>query len=147
MSREEDQGGFTKNALTGARVARLATESGGKPHLVPVVFAHRGGALWVPVDAKPKRHARLKRLDNIRENPRVCLLIDHYDEDWRTLWWVRVDGRASVVSSPQPGFSGALAALRDKYPQYATVEIMSTIRIEIERVSHWRADDSVRLAG
>lgn len=134
------------DALAGARVARLATESGGKPHLVPVVFAHCDGALWVPVDGKPKRHARLKRLENIRRNPRVCLLIDHYDEDWKTLWWVRVDGRASVVSSDDTGFSGAFAALRDKYPQYGSVPITSAIRIEIEGVSHWRADDRAGVA-
>ena len=145
MSREEDRDrcGFPTDALAGARIARLATESGGKPHLVPVVFAHRDGALWVPIDGKPKRHARLKRLENIRQNPRVCLLIDHYDEDWRRLWWVRVDGRASVVSPDGAGFPGAVAALKDKYPQYVSVPITFAIRIEIEGVSHWRADNSV----
>ena len=134
------------DALAGARIARLATESGGKPHLVPVVFAHCDGALWVPVDGKPKRHARLKRLENIRRNPRVCLLIDHYNEDWKTLWWVRVDGRASVVSADDAGFSRAFAALQDKYPQYGSVPITSAIRIEIEGVSHWRADDRAGVA-
>ena len=141
MSRKEDRRGFTTDALTTARVARLGTDGGGRPHLVPVVFAQRDGALWVPVDGKPKRHARLKRLENIRHNPQVCLLVDHYEEDWRTLWWVRVDGRASVVSSDDAGFPGAVAALRDKYPQYDSVPITSAIRIEIEDVSRWRADD------
>ena len=140
MSREEDRRGVAAKALAGARIARLATESGGEPHLVPVVFAQRGGALWVPVDGKPKRHARLKRIENIRRNSRVCLLIDHYEEDWRMLWWVRIDGRASVVSSADAGFAGASAALREKYPQYGSVPILSAIKIEIEGVSHWRAD-------
>ncbi len=140
MSKQEHRRAFAADALAGARVARLATLDAGKPHLVPVVFAHRDGALWVPVDGKPKRHQRLKRLENIRANPRVSLLIDHYEEDWRALWWVRVDGHASVVRREEAGFAGALAALRDKYPQYASVPITSAIRIEIDRVSQWRAD-------
>lgn len=139
MSKEQDRPAFATNALSEARVARLATFGSGGPHLVPAVFARCGGALWVPVDGKPKRHTRLKRLENIRANPRVSLLIDHYEEDWGALWWVRVDGRASVVERAGTGFDDALAALRRKYPQYASVPITSAIRIEIERVSHWRA--------
>lgn len=129
-------------ALAQARVARLATAGTDRPHLVPVVFAQCDGALWVPVDGKPKRHMRLKRLENIRANPRACLLIDHYEEDWDALWWVRVDGWASVVERDESGFDDALAALRGKYPQYASVPIISAIRIEIEEVSHWRARGS-----
>ena len=140
MSKEQHQRAFAADALAGARVARLATLGADNPHLVPVVFAQWVGALWVPVDGKPKRHARLKRLENIRANPRVSLLIDHYEEDWHALWWVRVDGRATVVRREDAGFAGALQALRDKYPQYASVPIMSAIRIEIDRVSNWRAD-------
>ena len=139
MSKEEDRE-FVAHALAGARVARLATLGASNPHLVPVVFAQCDGALWVPVDGKPKRHARLKRLENIRANPRVSLLIDHYEEDWHALWWVRADGRATVVRPAEAGFADALARLRDKYPQYASVPITSAIRIEIERLSHWRAD-------
>ena len=140
MSKAQDQPAFAANALSEARVARLATFGSGRPHLVPVVFARCGGALWVPVDGKPKRHTRLKRLANIRANPRVSLLIDHYEEDWCALWWVRVDGRASIVERDGAGFDVALAALRGKYPQYASVPITSAIRIETERVSEWRAD-------
>ena len=139
MSKQQDRPAFLADALSAARVARLATAGADKPHLVPVVFAQCDGALWVPVDGKPKRHTRLKRLANIRANPRVCLLIDHYEEDWRALWWVRVDGRASVVEGDASGFDDALAALRGKYRQYASVPITSAIRIEIENVSHWRA--------
>ena len=139
MSKQHDRHAFAADVLAGARVARLATAGAGGPHLVPVVFAQYDGALWVPVDGKPKRHTRLRRLANIRANPRVSLLIDHYEEDWHALWWVRVDGRASVLEPGEDGFDGAHAALRDKYPQYASVSIVSAIRIEIEDVSHWRA--------
>ena len=139
MSDAHDTPAFVATALAGARIARLATVGGDKPHLVPVVFAQCDGALWVPVDGKPKRHTRLRRLENIRANPRVSVLMDHYEEDWGALWWVRVDGRAAVVERRDAGFDDALATLREKYPQYASVPIMSAIRIEIDRVAHWRA--------
>lgn len=139
MSGRPDPHAFTAKALAQSRVARLATAGTDGPHLVPVVFAQSDSALWVPVDGKPKRHTRLKRLENIRANPRVSLLIDHYEEDWRALWWIRVDGRASVVKPGEAGFDEALAALGGKYPQYASVPILSAIRIEIEALSHWRA--------
>lgn len=117
-------------------MARLATVGAdGAPHIVPVVFAHRAGAVWMPVDGKPKRHTRLKRLANIRANPRVALLIDHYAEDWQALWWVRVEGTARRVDRDADGER----ALRDKYPQYAEVPITSLILLEIERTSAWRA--------
>ena len=62
------------------------------------------GALTA-VDWKPKKSPNLRRLRNVRENPRVALLADHYADDWNQLWWVRVDGWASVVDDEQ-GFRG-----------------------------------------
>ena len=86
--------------LTAARVARLATTGAdGQPHLVPVTFAVDGELIYVAVDHKPKTTVNLRRLRNIRENPRVAVLADHYAPDWDTLWWVRVDGRASVTAA------------------------------------------------
>jgi PPOX class probable F420-dependent enzyme len=81
-----------------ARVARLATvDEHGLPHLVPVVFAVRGDAVVFAVDHKPKRTTNLRRLRNIEATGRVSLLVDHYDEDWTRLWWVRADGTARVL--------------------------------------------------
>ena len=86
-----------RRRFAGARAARLATvDAGGHPHLVPVVFAVDGDAVLVAVDQKPKRHRRLRRLDNIAANPAVSLLVDEYSEDWSGLWWVRADGTARV---------------------------------------------------
>ncbi len=117
-------------------MARLATVGqDGAPHIVPVVFAHRAGVVWMPIDGKPKRHARLQRLANIRANPRVALLIDHYAEDWQALWWVRVEGMAQAVGGDAVGER----ALKLKYPQYAAVPISSLIRLNIERTLGWRA--------
>jgi len=117
-------------------VARLATVGAdGAPHIVPVVFACQGRVVWLPIDGKPKRHMRLKRVANIRANPRATLLIDHYSEDWQALWWVRVDGAASVVGRDADGER----ALKVKYAQYADVPISALIRLDVERTSSWRA--------
>ena len=82
-----------------SRVARLATtDEGGRPHLVPIVFALAADdVLYSAVDRKPKSTTKLKRLANIESNPQVAVLADHYDEDWTALWWVRADGTARLV--------------------------------------------------
>src|SRR5437763_4247439 len=77
--------------LTAARVARLATtDPDGRPHLVPIVFAIDGDTLYSAVDAKPKRSRKLRRVENARARPDVTVLVDHYDEDWAKLWWIRL---------------------------------------------------------
>ena len=70
-----------------ARVARLATaDPAGRPHLVPFCFVLEGDELLSAVDAKPKSSRRLRRLENVRANPAVSVLVDHYEEDWSRLW-------------------------------------------------------------
>jgi PPOX class probable F420-dependent enzyme len=108
----------TRKRLAGARVARLATVGGdGQPHLVPVTFAVEGDLIYTAVDYKPKKSANLRRLRNIRENPRVALLVDHYAENWDELWWVRIDGWASVVEDER-GLQEPLDVLATRYEQY-----------------------------
>jgi len=118
-------------------VARLATvRPEGSPHLVPITFALQDGEIVTAVDHKPKRHQRLQRLANIEANPQVSVLIDHWDDDWSRLWWVRVDGRA-VVHDIDPGGIAALAA---KYSQYVHRPPRGPmIRITIENTASWRA--------
>ncbi len=110
-------------------VARLATLGAtGAPHLVPIVFAPSGGALWSPVDAKPKSGRGLARVEHLRRDPRASLLLDAYEPDWTRLWWVRLDALGSVVQLDEPEsdpqVAAALAALRRKYPQYATWPVL-----------------------
>jgi len=69
----------------------------GRPHVVPVCFALDGDTLYTAVDEKPKSTRRLRRLANIEANPQVELVVDHWDEDWSRLWWVRLAGRAEIV--------------------------------------------------
>lgn len=107
-----------RERLAAQRVARLATVGGdGRPHLVPVTFALLGDHIVTAVDQKPKSTIRLRRLRNIDANPSVCLLADHYEEDWRHLWWVRADGTATVVED-DAARRPALEVLEAKYPQY-----------------------------
>jgi len=111
--------GVARDRFALARVARLATaDAVGQPHLVPIVFALVDDVVWSAVDGKPKASRALRRLDNIRANPRVSLLVDHYSDDWTALWWVRIDGEARVMHVDEAGASTALEALAAKYEQY-----------------------------
>lgn len=88
---------------------------------MPIVFALVGDVVWTAIDAKPKVTRRLQRLRNLEAHPEVSLLVDRYDDDWSRLWWVRVDGTASVVSVSEPAAAkNALSALAEKYAQYRT---------------------------
>ncbi|MEU8267698.1 TIGR03668 family PPOX class F420-dependent oxidoreductase [Sphaerisporangium sp. NPDC049002] len=122
-----------------ARVARLGTVGeDGTPHLVPVTFSLDGDRIVTAVDHKPKSTTTgLRRLRNIRANPRVSVLVDHYDDDWATLWWVRADGVATIVEHDEERLP-ALASLVAKYPQYADrVPEGPVILIEVTRYASW----------
>ena len=104
--------------VAAARVARLATtEAEGRPHLVPLCFVLDGDVLYSAVDRKPKRSQRLKRLENVALHPEVTLLVDHYEEDWSRLWWVRLRGTARVLENG-PEHDRVLSLLAAKYEQY-----------------------------
>lgn len=135
-----------------ARVARLATVNhDGSPHLVPICFALVGDRVVTVVDHKPKTTTNLRRLANVRVQPAVTLLVDHWDEDWSNLWWIRVDGRAFVVSPGAGADRAAEAALEplllDLHDKYRGSYGMHSfdgpaIVIEIERWSGWAASDT-----
>ena len=103
-----------------ARVARLATVTAdGRPHVVPCCFVLAGDVVYSAVDdVKPKSTRALRRLDNIAAHPRASLLVDFYDDDWKQLWWVRVDGAARVVVDGTER-DDAITRLAEKYRQYA----------------------------
>lgn len=105
--------------LAAAPVARLATlRPDGAPRLVPVTFVLLDGLVCSAVDeVKPKTTTRLARLADVRRDPRVGLVVDHYAEDWSTLWWVRVDGTAAVHEDGELR-DRALGALGAKYRPY-----------------------------
>ena len=128
-----------RDRFVAARVARLATaDRTGRPHLVPVVFAVQGDRVYSAVDAKPKRTTALRRLANVRENPAVALLVDHYDDaDWDALWWVRADGRGRVLEPDSDEAQRALALLAERYPQQRASG--AVLAVDVERWSGWAA--------
>lgn len=107
-----------RHLLASARRAVLGTVGpDGRPHLVPVVYALVGDDLVTAIDHKPKTTRRLRRLVNVAADPRVTVLVDEYDEDWTRLWWVRIDGLATVGEEAPAGGEEALVA---RYSQHAT---------------------------
>jgi PPOX class probable F420-dependent enzyme len=131
-------------AFANAPVAVLATVGAdGAPHVVPVVFAVRTSGeattVYTAVDAKRKSTQRLRRLANIAANPRVSLLVDHYDTDWTQLWWIRADGVAAVHHGGEEMAVG-YAALRHQYPQYDRVALDGpVVTVTVTHWSSWHA--------
>ena len=126
-----------RSRVEAARVGHLATVTpDGAPHIVPCCFALVDGVVYSAVDAKPKSTLALRRLDNLRANPSTSLLVDHYAEDWSTLWWVRVDGAGRVVDGGAER-DAALQHLSEKYEQYRRDEPPGPV-VAID-VTGWRA--------
>jgi PPOX class probable F420-dependent enzyme len=138
--------------LAGGRSATLATIApDGRPRLVPICFVvghdDRFGRprLYSPLDEKPKRSADphdLARVQDLLVLPDASLLVDRWSEDWTRLGWLRLHGRGQLLE-PEPHereeHAIAIAALRDKYPQYGTHELehRPIIRVTIDRALSW----------
>jgi PPOX class probable F420-dependent enzyme len=136
----QDRDGVHAARLISARVARLATtDPDGRPHLIPIVFALVGDTLYSAVDQKSKRSQKLRRVENARTRPDVTILVDHYDEDWARLWWIRVRGRARVLDEGEER-EHALALLIDKYPQYqAEPPGGPVLAVDVTEVREWKS--------
>ena len=139
----------TRRFLEAHRVGHLATAGAdGAPHVVPVCYALDDDAIYFVADAKPKRRpARaLKRLVNLRANPRAALVVDDWDEDWTRLAWVLVRGPA-VIGEDHRRHADALARLRARYPQYRAMSLDDPVAHPIVRiaplsVTAWRASET-----
>lgn len=131
--------------VASAPVARLGTIGrGGVPHLVPFCFVLDGDALYSAVDRKPKRSLRLRRLQNAAADPRVGVLVDHYETDWSRLWWIRLDGRARKLE-PGAEAARAISQLEAKYAQYRLEPPPGPVlRIDVERWTGWAASETRR---
>ena len=92
------------------------------------------------MDQKPKRVsvARLRRVRNIQANPHVALVVDHYAEDWRRLWYLLLTGTAELLEAGDEQAS-AIELLRQKYPQYRQmpIEASPVIKITPTGVAAW----------
>jgi PPOX class probable F420-dependent enzyme len=129
-----------RTRVVAARVGRLGTVTAqGRPHLVPCCFALDGQVVYSAVDGKPKSTLALRRLDNLRANPAVSLLVDHYSDDWSELWWVRVDGRGRVLDEGVE-HRWALDVLAAKYVQYRENRPPgAVVAVDIDTWRSWQA--------
>ena len=136
-----------RTLLAGARRAVLATIApDGHPRLVPVCFVidpvHP--VVYTPLDDKPKSvddPTALARVRDIAADERAALLVDRWDEDWTRLAWLRLDGLAALLAPDAPGHQAIVAALRARYPQYAThrLDDRPLIAITVDRATRWGA--------
>ena len=139
---------FVKTIIDKARVARLATvDSECKPHLIPVVFVFDNYSYFIPIDEKTKRSRpeKLKRAKNIQQNSNVTLLIDDYNENWRKLYFIMIQGKASIIGGKQLEQNELLLLekahklLSDKYLQYQKVGIGEyVIMIIPQKIITWK---------
>lgn len=128
--------------IKSARIGRLATaDADGRPHVVPVCFALVDGQVVTPIDEKPQAVTpdALRRSQNIRENPRVALVVDHYTEEWSELGWVQIRGTATHLKPDDSHHVDAVTALQQKYDQYAThaLDDRPIIRVTPGSVRSW----------
>jgi len=116
-----------------SRVARLATSSAeGAPHVVPVCPVLEGGR--IAIASEPGR-----KIKNIRENPKVSIVFDAYNEDWDANHQVGIRGAATVLSDGDDWELGK-RLLDQKYPQYQPMYPITAgqtfvIWIDIEKVT------------
>lgn len=126
-----------------ARVGHLGTaDAAGQPLVVPICYAFDGESLFSAIDAKPKRSgATLKRIRNIRDNAKVSVVIDHYEEDWTRLRYVIIQGEAELLTGGAE-FSRGVDLLRIKYSQYRTLALNRDsglmIRVKAAAVTQWQ---------
>jgi PPOX class probable F420-dependent enzyme len=127
-----------RRRVAAARVARLATiDPDGAPNMVPLVFVLEGDTLYSSVDQKPKGTRELRRLGNLRRDPRFMILVDHYDEDWPTVWWVRLRGRGRVIEEGAER-QHAIRLLAEKYGQYEQEAPQgAVIALDVEEWRGW----------
>jgi PPOX class probable F420-dependent enzyme len=140
-----DMSASVADFISTARVGHLGTaDARGRPLVVPFCYVFDGVALYSAVDGKLKRTAPdgLRRIRNVRENPQVCVVIDHYEERWERLRHVIIHGRAEILRDG-PDYGRAIGMLTAKYPQYRAVALPHDegvmIKVTPERVTHWSA--------
>jgi PPOX class probable F420-dependent enzyme len=135
--------------LRQAKVARLATaDLKSTPHIVPVVYLIDRRRFLIPIDAKLKTKApeKLRRVRNIQKNPKVCLLVDNYDDDWSKLRFVMVEGNAEMASFKKREFEALKERFLAKYPQYKRVDLYNLfIAITPRKVISWANSSSGKL--
>ena len=114
---------------------------------IPVVFVIDNDCYFIPIHQKTKRSKpeKLKRVKNIQQNPNVALLIDEYNEDWTRLYFIIIQGKASIIGGKELEQQNELLLLKAhrllsrKYFQYQKIGIGEyVIMIIPQKVITWK---------
>jgi nitroimidazol reductase NimA-like FMN-containing flavoprotein (pyridoxamine 5'-phosphate oxidase superfamily) len=81
----------------GREMAHLATAKDDRPHVAPIWYRYEDGIVEFVTGGK--------KLDNIRQNPRVALSIEH-SEDGQGQWHVVLLGTARVITDEEELWAG-----------------------------------------
>ena len=132
-----------KSLITDSSIAYLSTVSHkGHPHIVPICFVLLDQNFYSLLDNKPKnvQLLKLKRVQNIISNPKVALIVNHYEDDWDKLWHVLIKGNGSIVSNELER-RAAIKSLKQKYGQYLhmDVDLNPVIKIKPTNIVSWGA--------
>jgi nitroimidazol reductase NimA-like FMN-containing flavoprotein (pyridoxamine 5'-phosphate oxidase superfamily) len=110
------------------RVCRVATAGGsGMPHVVPVCHVVDDGKVYFASGSDGRK------VENLRANARVALVVDLYAEAWSHLKGAMIQGRVRLVERG-PLFRRIRRLLYAKYPQYeseAALEESDSIVVEV----------------
>ena len=69
----------------------------------------------------------------------ASVLVDHYEDDWAKLWWIRVSGAAVVEPAGTTRDEAARAALAAKYAQYADRAPTGPVyAVRLDSIRTWR---------
>jgi len=120
-------------------VCRVATTGvDGNPHVVPVCHVLVGDKIYFGSGDDARK------VENLRENPRIALTIDLYSDEWSRLAGVMIQGIAALIQRG-PRFKQVRARLYEKYPQYpedAAISTSDSVIVEVTptHVFSWGLD-------
>ncbi|MEM2759940.1 MAG: pyridoxamine 5'-phosphate oxidase family protein [Nitrososphaerales archaeon] len=89
------------------------------PHVTPVWFVFDGNAFYIATDLYRKTGRTTKKVEYIKKNDKVALLIDSYNPvDWDQVQGVMIQGIAEFVQDNSDEYRYAINLLKKKYPDY-----------------------------
>ncbi len=112
-----------KDFVAAARVCRIASVRpvpspaegpDGEPHVIPVCPVYDGDStVYVDIGS------RYTTAGALRENPRIAVLIDEYDDNWALLKGVLLRCRAEEATAEER--DRAWEMIREKFPAYKPI--------------------------
>ena len=132
-----------EKVINSHRIARMATvDDSGIPLVVPICFVCHSEHIYTPVDKKTKKvtYEKLRRVRNIAQNPNVSIVIDKYTEDWSGIYYIIIEGKASLIKEGHE-YQNCLKLLTRKYDQYLKMGLdklgLPIIKITPEKIMSW----------